>query len=358
MSDAAVMAAETAVAEVQAQVNGKAPEPATQPGRSRDERGRFAAAETQAREVDAFNAVLEREAQAAGRAHERFTPGAKPEPPKKEEQPQPAKAEPEAKKVEKTAAQDKSDAALEQAAKVLALDGYEKADLDALGRDRVIALSEKASKRHAKYSQELELARKAAPQGEAAAPKVPEAPKAEPIDLKAAVKPLAELLGLGDEAEPALTKFAESITGNLTTELQQTKKSLDQVVGLLAHTEAMQARGKLPEEYRGLTDDAEYEGKVVPQALARWSKRSEGEYNSFEDALREAVMNVAGPRLISEVASVRAKKTEQREHGQLSPIEQRSPPKPKSADERGLAVMRAIDAGVKDLSELRAVFGS
>lgn len=307
----------------------------------------------ESRSEDAFNAVLEREAQERG--EKPAFVGKKGKLDQAQAVAGKSETKPEAKG---TAVQDKGDSAYEQAVKALRLDGYRPEDLEVLGRDRLIALGESASKRQSAYSQKLEELSKKAAQGEAAAPKVTEPAKdqaspaaSQPFNLKEAAKPLLELLG--DDAEPALAKYAEAVTSPLRSELEQMKSVLSQMADDAVNAKVMQMRGKLPDEIRGLTDDAEYETKVAPKALQMYAT---GQYESFMDALREATLLVAGPRILSEAAEFRARKAEQRENGQFHSTETKTPQKSKSWDDRAFAAFKAIERGAS-IDEARSVFG-
>jgi hypothetical protein len=361
---------EAVVGAVVTAVNGAdAPKPEitdAAPDRVRDAEGKFLAGvrstETQAKEREAWAKVLEAEKPPAA-------PAAAPK--KEESTPEVGKAAAAGEKPKETVAQGKAqekaplaeDPAQEQAIKALRLDGYKTEDLAVLGAERIKSLGLEAAKRQASYSQKLdELSRKAS----ASAPATPkagepasaQAPVSQPPDLRAVVKGFAETLGLStEEGEPALTKFAEAITSPLRAELDQSKKLIDSMMNVLVVAEAMEARGKLPEDIRGLTDDAEFKEKVVPKALSLWSKRSEGEYDSFVDALSDAQTSIASGRILQEAASLRARKAEQREHGQLSSIDQRTPPKARSTEERQRAAFQVIARGGSE-EDARAAYGA
>jgi hypothetical protein len=121
--------------------------------------------------------------------------------------------------------------------------------------------------------------------------------------------------------------------------------------------QAMQLRSKLPEDVRRLTDEADFEAKVVPRALQLFGDGRTTGYTDFVEALRDASLAVGGTRLLAEAAEFRARKSDLRENGQLQSVENKTPPKAKSWDDRAFAAFKVIEAG-GGAEEARAAFGS
>lgn len=265
-----------------------------------------------------------------------------------------------------TKAQDKSesvktsvtDDALEQALKALRLDKYETADFDGMSRERIVALGSSAAKRQADISKRFEeLSLKTKAVEEAAAAKTTERngqdepPQRQPSDL-AAVKLMAQKLGLSEDDEPALVAWQESVTAPIATELKQAQNLLGQMAEVVFTMRAEAVRGQLPESLKKLVDDKTFSENVLPRAQRLLRS---GEYTSLQEALHDSAVIATRSAIQVEVESDRARTSAARENGSMSPVDRRSAPKPKSLDDRLKAAFELTEKGATE-AEVRAAF--
>lgn len=328
---------------------------------------RMAAQEQQL--LAAFNAVEAEAAKARGEQFVPYMPGVSVDAPKAGAEDQPAGASVDAPQERGSKEADgepgqgrETDTAYERAVQALRFAKFTSKDLEALSRERIIAIgtafAENAEKVNAKLREDAEKKKQEEAASRAKTETKAEA-KVQPVDdLRSKAKPILDFLG-DTEAGEALVNLLGEVRAEAATqskaEVEQLRGSLEKAFEVVVELRMERARERLPESIRKLADDATFQSKIAPKAMS-FMQLQDGAGNriyDFDSAVRDAALTVLGDPLAKKVESADAKRAEARKHGQFSDLGARQKQRPATLEDRMSAVFHAIESGASE-ADIRA----
>lgn len=318
----------------------------------------------------AFNAAEAESAKARGERYVPFMPGVS----KDESMPRASSKQPDGESVDAPQEREsgeadgepgqgrETDTAYERAVQALRFAKFTSKDLEALSRERVIAIgtafAENAERVNAKLREEAEKKK----QEEAASRSKTETKaeaKVQPVDdLRSKAKPILDFLG-DPEAGEALVGLLGEVRAEAATqskaEVEQLRGSLEKAFEVVVELRMERARERLPESIRKLADDATFQTKIAPKAMS-FMQLQDGAGNrvyDFDSAVRDAALTILGDPLAKKVESADAKRAEARRHGQFADLGARQKQRPATLEDRMSAIFNAIESGASE-ADIRA----
>lgn len=252
--------------------------------------------------------------------------------------------------------------ALDSARKTLELDGWEEADFAALPEERALALAEKARARHAEIGTKLRAAKaasksdgEATPAAKASEPRPAE--PAQPIDLKARLKPVLDELAISDESGSALTAALSSLVDPLRSELEEAKGELQTIKMAKLEREVGDARKELSERFPKLAEDSEFEDFLAEASALVPGLQASGRAKTVQE-LFESVARLRGYEEKKPVDTAKSDAlSRKRDAGQPLTNSRASQPRALSTEQRKRQYFDALRKGEEPDAAQRRIFG-